>query len=84
MSQPFNPSELGLTSAETEVFKAIKRLSKTDQPITCGEVVAKVGNHRTWVWRCLQGLINKGLVERYGSIFYRLVVNQNPSKGEVK
>lgn len=69
-----NPAKERLGNAEAAVYKIVRRRQSRGLTITSGTVAKDYGNkHRVHVYRLLRSLIEKGLVERYDTRYYRLV-----------
>lgn len=71
---PVNPAIYGLTDAENEVYQIIcdSEINQRKTITTAAIQEAWQQRNRTYVYRIVQGLIDKKLVERYSKIYYRL------------
>lgn len=68
-----NPAELGLTAAESAAYTALTTAIGEGKTVTSGDVAERMdGKNRSYIYRVLERLINKGLVERYGQRYYKL------------
>lgn len=66
--------DLGLTPAQFKAFEIVKKRSLKKLDTTIKDVAkAWGGKNRTYTSRTLKALIDKGLVERYSTRFYKLV-----------
>jgi len=68
-----NPAKNSLTQAEHEVFKIVRDRQNRNKTTTSGDVAADWGKDRTYVYRKLMSLIEKGLIERYSHLYYRVL-----------
>jgi predicted transcriptional regulator len=63
--------ELCLTAAEDKVFKIVSRRVENGKTVTTQDVSKSFGGkHRSYVYRILKRLIDKGLVTRYLTRYY--------------
>ena len=73
LTNSLNPAERGLTAAENAAYKVLRSMQGRGAVITSGSLAeAWGGKNRSYVYRILQSLISKSIVENYDSIFYRL------------
>ncbi len=69
-----NPTKEGLTEPELRILKALKRRQNMDMVTSTGDLSNDLhGLDRSWIYRKLMSLIEKGIVERYGQRFYRII-----------
>ncbi len=69
-----NAASVGLTEAENAVYRIVRERQRRNRTTTSGDVaVAWDGKNRQYVWRKLEALIEKGLIERYSGRYYRTV-----------
>ena len=68
-----NPAEAGLTGAEHEVYEIMRTRQDTNQTITSGDVASKWEKERTYAYRVIKALIDKGYAEQYNTRYYRLL-----------
>ena len=72
-----NPAELGLTGAEHEVFQIVSKRQAAGKTITSGDVAAAWGGkNRSYTYRVLKSLMNKGLIEQYSQRYYKLAQHE--------
>jgi len=66
------PRYLGLTDPETAAIDIVLKIEKKKLNVTTQAVATLWGNKdRTYVWRVLTSLIEKGWIERYGGRYYK-------------
>lgn len=71
--QTTNPAALGLTDAQNEIYNIIVRRQGNSLTTTAGDIREEYRDRdRSWIYRILQALIKKKLVETYSRNFYRL------------
>ena len=69
-----NPAKEELTKSEHNVLKALKRRQNIDMVTSTGDLSYELhGLDRSWIYRILISLTEKGIVERYGQRFYRII-----------
>ena len=69
-----NPAKEGLTKAEYNIFRVLKKRLDMDKVTSTGDIsYALDGLDRSWIYRILISLTEKGIVERYGQRFYRII-----------
>lgn len=67
-----NAVQLGLTPGEFEVYSIVRKRHLKGKTTANSDVAEAWDKSRTYVYRTLRSLVDKGLVERYSGIFYRL------------
>ena len=69
-----NPVEEGLTEAEYNVFKVLEKRQVRGKVTSTGDISKALrGLDRSWIWRNLMSLIEKGIVEQYSRRCYRII-----------
>lgn len=76
-----NPAEYGLTVAEFRVYEIVAFRQEQKRTTTSGDVARGWGGkNRSYTYRVLKSLIDKGLVEQYSQRYYRLALRKEGSE----
>lgn len=68
-----NPAQHGLTAAEDAAYQIVAKREAAMKTTTSGDVAeAWDDKNRSYTYRVLKSLIDKGLLEQYSHRYYRL------------
>lgn len=68
-----NPAALGLTDAQNNAYRILQNRQARGLTTTSSDVAEEWGDKdRSYVYRVLKALCDKGMVERYSRRYYKL------------
>jgi hypothetical protein len=69
----YNPAALGITDAQSNAYRIVRDRQGRGLTTTAGDVAEDWGDkNRSYVWKVLNALIKKKLLERYSQRYYKL------------